>query len=278
VHNVAEHIAIGSASLSSMRTQGEVLSLLHTAYDLGIRHYDTAPLYGRGYAELLIGKFAKKKRNEISIATKFGLGDCETGKLPPALALPLNYYNKKLRGIKPPIREPDAAPSLMPHRDITAANIQQSLNRSLQRLQTDYVDYFLLHEGRPSFLNNEAKRLLQELKQQGVIRKIGVATNWYNIAAIQPEELDGWDVLQYDMYNEESKSLLQKHPDKMHIIHSVIRNEAIVNMPKTVVEQDIAGYKMAACAGLLHSGKVLFSTRSKTKLKDNVAAYIRYTQ
>ncbi|MEB3200190.1 MAG: aldo/keto reductase [Synechococcaceae cyanobacterium] len=49
------------------------LRLLETAWEAGIRHFDTAPLYGQGEAELLLGRFLRRRRDTVSLTSKFGL-------------------------------------------------------------------------------------------------------------------------------------------------------------------------------------------------------------
>ncbi len=49
------------------------LRLLETAWDAGIRHFDTAPLYGQGEAELVLGRFLRNRRDTVSLTSKFGL-------------------------------------------------------------------------------------------------------------------------------------------------------------------------------------------------------------
>jgi len=49
------------------------LRLLEAAWDSGIRHFDTAPLYGQGEAELLLGRFLRNRRDTVSLTSKFGL-------------------------------------------------------------------------------------------------------------------------------------------------------------------------------------------------------------
>jgi hypothetical protein len=57
---------------AALTTSGR-LKLLDTAWDAGIRHFDTAPLYGFGEAESLLGPFLRRRRDTITITTKFGL-------------------------------------------------------------------------------------------------------------------------------------------------------------------------------------------------------------
>ena len=99
-------LGFGGATLTNLKSLKEVLQLLDLAFDYGVRHFDTAPLYGQGYSEVIYGKFLKDKRQQITLTTKFGLGeDNETEKIPVNLILPVNYLvksiKKKLKKIKP---------------------------------------------------------------------------------------------------------------------------------------------------------------------------------
>lgn len=277
MHNPLSQLGFGGASLSSMSSQYVVTKLLSIAYENGITHFDTAPLYGRGYSEMLIGSFIRNKRQHVTITTKFGLGNTETGKLPPVLALPFNYWNKKLRGIKMPVAGV-YEPQLLPHRTITKQDVENSLNRSLSRLGTDYIDYYLLHEGRPSFIQDDGMQYLVDMKQKGVVRTIGVATDAFNVQACSAEEIKQIDLLQYSYDAVIAKELRTKYPDKLHILHSCINNIANETFPAEVSATDTAGYKLAKCAKENEGGKVLFSTRRPQVLKANLAAYKSYIQ
>lgn len=273
--NDFEQLGFGGAALSSMSSQVAVTKLLRIAYESGVKHFDTAPLYGRGYSELLIGSFIRNKRQHVTIATKFGLGNTETGKLPPVLALPLNYWNKRIRGIKMPALG-KYEPQLLPHRVITKKDVESSLQRSLSRLGTDYIDCYLLHEGRPSFLQDDAMQYLQDMKQKGIIRQIGIATDAFNVLAATPEEIKMIDVLQYSYDSNSVHALKQQYPDKLHILHSCIGNIANESFPADIAAQDKAGYKLAQCAKDNKGGKVIFSTRRHNVLKENLAAYKKH--
>ena len=63
------HIIFGTSALGSTVPQPVALKILEAAYDIGIRNFDTAPLYGAGYAPSLLSKL---RQNDITISTKFG--------------------------------------------------------------------------------------------------------------------------------------------------------------------------------------------------------------
>src|ERR1700687_5599671 len=86
---------------------------LYEAFDRGINFYDTANVYGDGRSEELIGNCFKNRRHEVVIATKAGI-------------------TSSFRGY-----------------DFSYSALRASLEASLRRLQTDYVDLFQLHNAGP---------------------------------------------------------------------------------------------------------------------------------
>ena len=88
----------------------ESIEALNTSYEKGINFFDTSPLYGFGHSEKLIGKVFKNKRKNLIYATKVG------------------YTNFKGQ------------------QNFSAKFIETSLNDSLRRLKTDYVDLFQMHD------------------------------------------------------------------------------------------------------------------------------------
>ena len=66
-------LGFGTSQLMGRIGRRQSLRLMESAFAAGIRHFDTAPLYGLGAAEAMVGKFAANKRADITIATKFGI-------------------------------------------------------------------------------------------------------------------------------------------------------------------------------------------------------------
>jgi aryl-alcohol dehydrogenase-like predicted oxidoreductase len=114
---------------------------LARALDLGITLFDTAPAYGDGHSETLIGEAFAGRRDRIVIATKAGL---ERFDAPP---------------------------------DFSPAALRRSLDGSLQRLQTDHVDLFQLHNPAPDLFQRvpETYVALEDLRREGKIRAFGVS-------------------------------------------------------------------------------------------------------
>jgi aryl-alcohol dehydrogenase-like predicted oxidoreductase len=278
ITNSTSNLGFGGASLTSMQSYDAVKDLLNTAYSLGIRHFDTAALYGKGYSELIYGHFLKDKRKDITITTKFGLGQpFSANPLPISLLLPLNYYSKTIKNvIKKPqsINENNYTP--VAFRQIDKAYLEASFKASLSRLKTDYIDYFMLHEGLPNFLADDALRYLLDRKKQGQIRYIGLATNILDIKGLNTEGVENWDILQYEGYNaQDILSTKNKFPDKLHFHHSCLKNRADL-IVKNVLEQDKIGYILAQSILNNPTGKTIFSTRHTTYLNANIQALKKF--
>ena len=91
-----EHVGFDCANLALESTRGRALRLLETAYEVGIRYFDTAPFYGEGYSERLLGDFLKTHREGVTVATKIALNVPADRSQPAWLALPLNRLRRGL--------------------------------------------------------------------------------------------------------------------------------------------------------------------------------------
>ena len=135
----------------------EAIAAVHAAFDGGITLYDTAAVYGWGYGETLMGKAIKDlKRENIVLVTKG--------------AREWKVDNSDNRSATIADSDPDL--------------LRASIDASLKRLQTDYIDVFLIHwpdKGRPF---SDPMEVLEEAKKAGKIRHTGVS----NFSATMMEE------------------------------------------------------------------------------------------
>jgi D-threo-aldose 1-dehydrogenase len=140
---------------------------LQASYDLGVRYFDTAPLYGNGVAERRLGEFfSRVPRNEVILSTKVGrllLSE------PPADPARLN------EGFNPFV----GAPSLFPVFDFTYDGAMRSFEASLKRLGLDRVDALLIHDPDDYFeeATGGAYLALDKLRREGVIGAVGAGMN-----------------------------------------------------------------------------------------------------
>ena len=124
--------------------------LLHAALDAGINFIDTAPVYGKGgIGEELLADVLSTRRDEIVLTTKCGY-DIEAERLYPGQ-------------------------SERPH-DWARDAVRGQLEASLQRLGTDHIDLYQLHNTRiEPILDDELWEELEKLRAEGKIRELGVA-------------------------------------------------------------------------------------------------------
>ena len=116
---------------------------IHAALEKGINLIDTAPVYGFGLSENIVGKAIAEygHREQVVIATKVGL-DWKDG----------NVF-----------------------RNCTKARVLEEIEQSLKRLRTDYIDLYQVHWPDPLVPIEETAEVLHELQRQGRIRAIGVS-------------------------------------------------------------------------------------------------------
>jgi len=154
----------------------ESLATLHRAVDLGVTFIDTANQYGGGANEQLISKLLADRRDEVTLATKFGI-----------VGTPADR----------------AAGKLVARGD--AAYVRQCIDESLQRLQTDVVDLYYMHRRDVNVPIEETVGAMAELVSAGKVRHLGLsevtadelraAVAVHPIAAVQSE----WSIWSRDV-------------------------------------------------------------------------------
>ena len=269
--SLIDNIGLGCVSLSTLPFEKTALKILNTAFEAGITHFDTAPLYGNGYSEKIVGKFLKTKRNKISITTKFGLSPKNPKQIPVWMALPLNSIKKKLYPI-PNNYNSFQAPVLIDYRKIDLSDIQNSFENSVKNLQVKYIDYYFLHEGLPFFLTDEAMKYLEILKKNGDVGNVGIATSQINIKQLKADNCDFWDILQYENGSSyHPDDLINIYPNQRHFYHSIFKSSAANNI-KPDYKNNINGMLLARSIYNNPKGKVLFGTSNINHLNINLKA------
>jgi len=176
-------LGFGCANLFRLGDSAQRARLLGAAYDAGIRHFDVAPMYGLGRAEAEVGRFARKRRGEVTLATKFGIEPTVFARALGRVQGPVRRTLEALPAIRQQARETAAGPGsghlgamLYSAEGYDGAAARRSLERSLRALDTDYVDLLLLHDPAPgSVRSDEVRCYLEEARRAGWIRSWGVA-------------------------------------------------------------------------------------------------------
>ncbi len=141
-------IGLGAMSMSGYYNIGtgsdaESIRAIHRALDLGVTHLDTAEIYGPFANEDLVGRAIKGRRDQVVLATKFGL-----------------------------VSHSGGGPGVF---DSSRANIRAALEGSLKRLGTDHIDLYYQHRVDPKTPIEETVGALADLVAEGKVRFIGLS-------------------------------------------------------------------------------------------------------
>ena len=143
----------------------DAIEAIHASLDHGVNFIDTAPMYGYGRSETIIGKVLKGRRDQVVLATKCGLRWDLTE---PRGVL---YFHGDDQGV---IRDRKGAKYKV-FKYMLPDSIQYELEQSLRRLRTDHVDLYQTHWQDDSTPIADTMAYLETLKDQGKILAIGVS-------------------------------------------------------------------------------------------------------
>jgi methylglyoxal reductase len=140
--------------------QAQAVEAIHAALDEGVNLIDTAPIYGFGRSEEIVGQAISDRRDKVVLATKCCLvWDREEGEF---------HFHANADGITMRASEKKVYKCLRPD------SIRAEVERSLSRLKTDYIDLYQTHWQESTTPIADTMAALMDLKQQGKIRAIGV--------------------------------------------------------------------------------------------------------
>jgi aryl-alcohol dehydrogenase-like predicted oxidoreductase len=182
-----EHLLFGAGSLHRIPTTRQRQRVLAAAYDVGIRAFDVAPAYGNGINEVEVGVALRGSRDGCEINTKYGIQVPIYGAL-ARHAFALWRVADRLTG---------ASAGAYRRRDFSPAELERSLDRSLNRLRTDHVDTLFVHEPVLPLGVSQVQDIVdcaERMKLKGKVRAIGIAGP--ATALVLCPSLAGFDVVQ----------------------------------------------------------------------------------
>lgn len=138
----------------------ESIEAIHASLDAGVNLLDTAPIYGFGYSEKVVGRAIKDRRDKVVLATKCGMRwDLEKGDF---------FFRSDDKGAT------DDGDKKV-YKYLGPESIREEVERSLKRLQTDYIDLYQTHWQESTTPIEDSMAELVKLKDEGKIRAIGVS-------------------------------------------------------------------------------------------------------
>jgi D-threo-aldose 1-dehydrogenase len=202
---VTTAVGFGCAGLFRLPQRSARRSVLDAAWAAGIRHFDTAPMYGLGLSEAELGAFLKGRRADATVTTKFGIEPTLLARGVGLCQAPVRALLARRPSVGEGLKTAAAGPgSGAVGRLLYAApgyhrrSAQAGLERSLRTLRTDYIDVFLLHDPVGGLISGapELADYLNEQQRLGRIRCWGV-TGQPSALAGPVERLGGTPVAQF---------------------------------------------------------------------------------
>jgi len=285
-------IAFGCSSLTGT-DRDNANRVLETAFDAGVRHFDTARYYGYGEAEGILGRFLKGRRSEVTISTKFGI---EPPKRTTALGVGL-YVGRRIVRLMPSARTllQRGTQSLVKSGAFSAQQAQESLETSLHELRTDHLDFYLLHDYVVrDELPDELLEFLENSVKAGKIRSFGLGTSIDNIELALKRQPRLCRVLQFQnsVLSRNADYLPRDHSDPLRITHGALggsyRSILAFLSARTDVAKDwsaklgcrlldqeiLSALMLNYAADANPHGLVLFSSRHPIRVTRNVKAVL----
>jgi aryl-alcohol dehydrogenase-like predicted oxidoreductase len=138
--------AMGMSGTYGAADDAESIRTIHRALDLGVNFLDTAEIYGPYHNEELVGRAIKGRRDEVVLATKFGM-----------------------------ISHAGGGPAVL---DSSPANIRTAVEGSLGRLGVDHIDLYYQHRVDPNTPIEDTVGELAKLVDEGKVRYLGLSEAW----------------------------------------------------------------------------------------------------
>lgn len=280
-------LGFGCGNLGGEIGRRDSQALLEAAFEAGIRHFDVAPSYGGGMAEAVVGEVLGAVRSQVTLVSKAGIPHPRGAGAVHAIRQVLKPLKRLFPGIwqraGTRVRRA-AAPAGHFHVDGVAATLEESL----RRLRTDHLDALLLHEARPGHVSQDLATLLQDLRGQGRIRNLGIASGVEPTRALLGEHPGLFDWVQTDHFwgafcpdlrsglhlvthrvLRTGLELVQQPAFKAHLLHTG-GAELLDAMADPQAVPDLLLRAAVAQAG--ESGIVLFSTSRPERVRKIVEA------
>lgn len=259
---MVSRLAFGTASLHHLVAASGQRRLLHSAYEHGYSHFDTAPMYGEGMSERALGNvFDRGLRGQITLATKVGY----PARRIPQLMPPVMYLEKTVLG---GLRRFGISMGNARRRELSPEALETSFSASLRRLRTDYVDILFVHEPAEWEIDLIGRACAWLLRQRdaGKIRYLGLAGQALPCVKIATAFPGVFDVLQVkDSLDRHEADAACGADRPLQVTYGYFRNAMQQKDQGSAGLTDARGF-LARVLTRNPSGTVIVSTRSLRRL------------
>ena len=206
----ASTVALGAWAIGGWMWGGQdeqqSIRAIQAAIDEGINLIDTAPMYGFGRSEQIIGRAIAGRREKVVIATKCGLRwDIDQGEV---------HFRTTEEAIDP-------HGEIVVRRCCKAESIIEEVEQSLRRLSTDHIDLLQTHWQDPATPIEETAQAMARLKEQGKIRAIGASN-------ASPQQMDIYRRVSGLDTDQEKYSMLFRDAEKTLLPYCLQHNVAFL--------------------------------------------------
>src|SRR5258708_6925557 len=267
--------------------------VLETAFDAGVRHFDTARYYGYGDGEGILGRFLRGRRSAVTITTKFGID-------PPRPTTALNvglYFGRRVVRLLPGIRGflQRGTQSLVKSGGFSVQQAQESLETRLRELGTDHIDFYLLHDYTAGEHHpDELLTFLEGCVKAGKIHSFGIGTGIENVMQALERQPRLCSILQFQnsVLTRNRDRLPQHNSDRLVITHGALGGSyrsilTFLGARKDVAkewaaklgchrldEATLSALMLKYAGDANPRGLVLFSSRDPVRVRGNVKAVL----
>ena len=255
-------VVFGCHSIATLPRRRQALDLLKYVFDCGIRNFDTAPLYSRGYSELILGQ-AFRSQADVKISSKSGDYIIPCRNLPVKFAMPLNSVRRKFLGGSVNNSTLNLEYAGKSTEDLPSPLF--SVQSSLFRLKRPRIDALLLHEILPFRLSPVILGDLQECVNRGQVGRLGYGGEFHK--SLLSIDLPHWLRLLQFPFPQDIASVhklshwLESHPEHEMRLYGLFRlnNSALIHEARLMLQR--------------HSNlKILFSCRCVQRFEENCFA------
>ena len=183
------------------------IRVIQTGIDIGINFIDTAPAYGFGISEEILGKAIRGRRNKVVLATKCGVvWHVEKG---------MHFFNSDRKHPR------DDATEIKAYRYLAPESIRYEVEQSLKRLGVETIDLYQTHWQDPTTRIGDTMQELMRLQKEGKIQAIGVSN-------ATPKEMDEYRKVGELASDQEPYSMLDREHEKKNLPHCIDKGMAFL--------------------------------------------------